>query len=116
VSGRTAHVKLDWSPGTRGNNQDLRLGRQLRRPRLQLGPTVVVTENWMLDLYAAVPLGLSRTFIRAPARRAFQERVEGGMGWYAGGALGMVWRLRPFNFIGELGYWATSLRPAPPSP
>jgi hypothetical protein len=65
---------------------------------------VVVTENWMLDLYAAVPLGLSRTFIRAPARRAFQERVEGGMGWYAGGALGMVWRLRPFNFIGELGY------------
>jgi hypothetical protein len=40
-----------------------------------------------VGVYLVAPFGLSSPFIGTPGRRAFQERVQGYLGWHAG-ALG----------------------------
>jgi hypothetical protein len=54
-------------------------------PRLLIVPAHLPAQP--VGLYMVAPFGLSGPFIEPPPRRAFQERVHGRLGWYAG-ALG----------------------------
>jgi hypothetical protein len=54
------------------------------------------------DLDVALPIGLSRSYLDVPVRRAFDERVEGLWGWHLGGTLSATFlfhsRARPADF------------------
>jgi hypothetical protein len=73
--------------------------------RLDLGLTPrFALYRWSLarmttELDAALPIGLSRSYVDVPMRRAFDERVDGLWGWHLGGTLSATFlfhrRIRP---------------------
>jgi hypothetical protein len=61
---------------------DLGVAARLRPPRM---PRLRAAK---LDAFLTLPLGLSRSFIQAPRRRALDEDDQPELGWYAGAGLG----------------------------
>jgi hypothetical protein len=39
------------------------------------------------ELDVALPIGLTRSFVDVPMRRAFDEQIDGSWGWHLGGTL-----------------------------
>jgi hypothetical protein len=73
-------------------------------------------------VHLATPIGLGFDVRNVPARRAFEERIDGEWGWYAGAALGATLIQGSMGARVELGYRrstsgeTTTLVPADGSP
>lgn len=90
-------VSGGWSTWTQGSGIDA--GYLYRRFDVGVTPRLEVlrlsAKVMMTTFDIAVPVGVTFPFVTVPQRRAFEENVDSGSGWYVGGSasMTMVFRL-----------------------
>jgi len=86
--------------GTLHRNLDMGLAPHLRygMPRELWGPF------FSSEIYFAFPVGVSLPHVEGPPRRAFEERLDGRTGWFAGATIGHAVIKTHFGGYVEIGY------------
>ncbi len=92
-------------------------GYRLQRFDLGVAPTFRAMRSdhfgdLIIELYVALPVGVSIPNITPPARRAVSERIDNHIGWFAGGTIGCAALIGPWGLFVEVGYQraATGIR------
>jgi hypothetical protein len=98
-----------YSEGREGALVDA--GYKLRRYELGVAPQIDLVAipfrqvpATYFQIYATIPVGIAFDGRVAPNRRAFDEHVEAGTGWYGGAGLGVHYVERRWGGLLELGY------------